>query len=171
MKINISIKKTIIEVLKLIIMIFIIANIVSYIKKPKLENQHIPDLNLTLVNQSKLSLVSYSEGKPLILYFWGSWCPICKMESPVIDKLSKEYTVLTIAVNSGSDEDIKPYMKKRDLHFPVVNDKNGNLSTKFKVNTFPTLFTYNKKGLHTFTEVGYTTSISLKLKIWISQFF
>ena len=170
MKINISIKRTIIEALKLIVMIFIIANIVSYIKKPKLQNQHIPDLNLTLINKTKLSLVSHTEGKPFILYFWGSWCPICKMESPVIDKLSKEYTVLTIAVNSGSDEDIKAYMKKRNLHFPILNDKNGNLSTKFKVNTFPTIFVYNNKGVSTFTEVGYTTSASLKLKIWISQF-
>jgi len=28
---------------------------------------------------------------PVLVDFWGSWCPPCKMVEPVLDKLEKEY--------------------------------------------------------------------------------
>lgn len=31
-----------------------------------------------------------TEGKVMV-EFWGSWCPPCKMMSPLLDKLEKEY--------------------------------------------------------------------------------
>ncbi len=44
--------------------------------------------------------------KPILLHFWATWCPTCKFEAPNIEKVSKDYEVITIAVQSGT--------KKRD---------------------------------------------------------
>ncbi|RUM65654.1 MAG: protein disulfide oxidoreductase [Sulfurospirillum sp.] len=170
MKQKFSPKNILIEALKLIVMIVIVANVVSYIRKPELADKNLPDLNVTMLEGTHKSLQSYS-GKPLVVYFWGSWCPVCKMSSPVISDLSKDHEVVAIAVNSGSDEDLKHFMKTHDLHFPVVNDADGAIARKFGVDTFPTTFIFNSKGTNTFTDVGYTTSPSLRFKIWISHYF
>ena len=162
-------KTILIEAAKLIVMLFIVANVVSYLKKPEVLDQNLPDVNITLLDGSVRNLQSYA-GKPLILYFWGSWCPICKMSSPVISDLSKSYQVVAVAVNSGSDADLKNYMKTHNLHFPPVNDADGAIAGKFGVDTFPTTFIYNDKGSLIFTDVGYTSKPSLLLKIWAGKF-
>jgi len=169
MQLKFSPKTILIEALKLIVMIVIVANVVSYIRKPELVDKNLPDLTVTLLDGTTKNLLELS-GKPAILYFWGSWCPVCKMSSPVISNLSKDHEVIAFAVNSGSDEDIKQFMKEHDLHFPVVNDADGAIAQKFGVDTFPTTFIYNDKGTNTFTDIGYTSSPSLRLKIWLSNF-
>ncbi len=168
-KFSFSIKSILIEAAKLIVLLFIIANVVSYLKKPEVIDQTLPDLNVTLMDGTVRNLESYA-GKPLILYFWGSWCPICKISSPVISDLSQKYQVVAVAVNSGSDKELQSYMKAHDLHFPAVNDADGSIAQKFGVDTFPTTFIYSNKGSLVFTDVGYTSKPSLMLKIWIGDF-
>ncbi|HHD77950.1 MAG TPA: protein disulfide oxidoreductase [Campylobacteraceae bacterium] len=169
-KFTFSPKSVLIEVAKLLVMLFIVANVVSYLKKPEVVDQTLPNLNVTLPDGTARNLESYA-GKPLLLYFWGSWCPICKMSSPVISDLSQKYQVVAVAVNSGSDKDLKSYMQAHDLHFPAVNDADGAIAQKFGVDTFPTTFIYNSKGSLIFTDVGYTSKPSLLLKIWLGDIF
>jgi len=166
---NYSIKKIILESIKFLLIIFIITNIISYIRKPELSSNNLPSMTLNTIS-GKTFTTSSSIGKPLIVYFWGSWCPVCKLQSPTIDSLSKEYYVISIAVNSGNDIDIKKYMEEKDLHFQTINDSDGNISQSFHIGVFPTTFIYNEKGINTFTDVGLTSLFSLKLKIWLNKF-
>ncbi len=168
-KLSFNPRKFLIEVVKLGVMLFIVANIVSYMKKPEVINETLPDTTITLLDGTHKKLNDYA-GQPLVIYFWGSWCPICKMSSPVVSALSDDYQVVAVAVNSGSDEDVKRFMKEKELHFPVVNDAEGDLAGKFGVDTFPTTFIYNDKGSIAFTDVGFTSPWSLHLKIWLSKF-
>ncbi|MEW8525990.1 MAG: protein disulfide oxidoreductase, partial [Candidatus Thiodiazotropha endolucinida] len=39
--------------------------------------------------------------RPLLVHFWTSWCPICKVESGGIESLLKDYPVVTVAMQSG----------------------------------------------------------------------
>jgi predicted secreted protein len=54
--------------------------------------------------------------------------------------------------------------------FKVVNDEYGLLSTEFNVKAFPTTFIYDKNKNLKFTEVGYTSTFGLKLRLWWSSF-
>jgi thiol-disulfide isomerase/thioredoxin len=53
--------------------------------------------------------VSYSD-KSTLVYFWGSWCSICKTTSPFVSTLAREneYNIVSVALSSGSDDDIEP---------------------------------------------------------------
>lgn len=163
-----NLKNVAVEILKLAVMLVIVANIVSYLKRPEIVDNTLPTLQAKLIDGNSTSLEALA-GKPVILYFWGTWCPICKMSSPVISGLSRDYQVITVAVNSGSDADIKSYLKAHNLHFPVINDAEGDIARSFGVDTFPTTFLYNDKGKLFYTDVGYTSKPSLILKLWIGN--
>jgi peroxiredoxin len=159
---NWNIKKIFKEFIIGAMAILIFSNIISYIRKPDLDSNQLPGLEVRLLDGS---MFEQKEGKPLVLHFWDDWWRVCKVEAANIERLSKEYEVLSIAVKSGSNEKVKAYMKERGLTFKVLNDVNGEWANKFKVEMFPTTFIYNAKGELKFTEVGYTTTAGLLTRL------
>ena len=83
--------------------------------------------------------------KPLLVHFWGTWCPDCRKELDTIERLSKNrnFTLITVAQGSGSNKDINEFMQKRGLDFIVINDKNDKLVTAFKILGYPTTYFYS----------------------------
>jgi len=153
-----NVKKWIKEIVIGAAAIFILSNIISYMRQPDLDSTQLPTATVQLVNGDMYRL---KQGKPVIVHFWATWCPTCKLEAANIERVSQKYDVLTIAVNSGEDEKIKRYLQERGLSFRVLNDKEGTWAQKFKVEAFPTTFIYDAKGELRFTEVGYTTTAGL----------
>jgi len=155
---NWKLKSILKEILIAVVLLFILSNIISYIRKPELGSTQLPRIEAQLLDGSQFSA---AEGKPLMIHFWAVWCPVCKLEAPNIESVSKKYNVLTIAVNSGSDEKVKAYMQKNGLTFNVINDVDGTWAKLFNVEAYPTTFIYDGKGELSFTEVGYTTTAGL----------
>ena len=75
------------EIFSFIIVLIVLANIVSYYKSLDLNKDKLPIENISLNN------------KPILIHFWATWCPICKVEAPNIQTISEHFEVLTIAVN------------------------------------------------------------------------
>ena len=153
------------EIASTAILVFVIANAVSFFRSPDIADKNLPEINTLLTDGELYSTLDYT-GKPLLIHFWATWCPTCKLEAANIQSLSQEYGVLTIAVKSGSNEKINSYLKEHDLDFKVINDAKGQLSEQFSVPAFPTTFIYNKEGKLSFTEVGYTSTWGLYLRMW-----
>lgn len=137
------------------ILLFILSNIISYIRKPELNSMSLPKIEAVLLDGSGYRV---KKGRPLVIHFWATWCPTCKLEAANIQSVSEKYEVLTVAVSSGENPKVEAYMKERGLTFKVLNDSDGKWAAKFKVNAFPTTFMYDSKGKLRFTEVGYTTT-------------
>lgn len=104
--------------------------------------------------------------KPLLIHFWASWCPVCKLEQSNIDNIAKDYPVITIAMQSGSDLEVSQFMQDEKLSFNVINDEEGILSRAFNIKGVPVSFIVNKKNTIEFVEVGYTTEPGLRLRLW-----
>lgn len=158
-----KIKKYIKEIVKYTIIIVVALNIVSYYKSQDLNKEKLPYKTFELIDGSNYEI---SNNKPLLVYFWATWCPICKLQSPNIEHLSKEYQVITIASQSGSKEEIKNYLKEKNLTFKVVDDSNGDFAKEINVQGYPTTLIYDKDKNLQFSDVGYTSTLSLKLKMW-----
>ncbi len=155
---NNKIKKYLKEGVILIFVLAIAMNIISYYKSLDLNKDKLDITSFTLLDKNTYII---SKAKPLLLHFWATWCPICKLEGENIEKISKEYEVISIAVQSGSDEEIQNYMKEHNFSFKVVNDKDGIYSQKFNIKAFPTTFIYDKDKKLKFSEVGYTSTFGL----------
>ena len=99
------------------------------------------------------TLQTASQNQTLLLYIWGTWCGICKYTSPVIQRLHDGGTsVLSVALRSGNDDDIRAYLQQQGYTFPAVNDGNGALAQQWGVKVTPTIVLIkNGKVLHSTT--------------------
>lgn len=111
------------------------------------------------------TLQAASQNQTLLLYIWGAWCGICKHTSPVIQRLHDDGTpVLSVALRSGSDDDIRAYLQQQGYTFPAVNDDNGAWSQQWGVKVTPTIVLIkNGKVLHSTT--GLASYWTLKTRI------
>lgn len=154
------------EIILFIFVLTIAANLLSLYKSSDLNSVYI-DINASkLLNNSHY--VSNTD-KPVLVHIWATWCPVCKLEAQNINKLSQYYEVITIVVNSGSDNTIKDYMLENQLNYKVINDSSGLLAKKFNINAYPTTFIYDAKRELVFSEVGYTSTIGLFLRMFWSS--
>ena len=158
-----TLKRVFKEVLTTLVLFFIISQVMNFIRKPDIKTD-IYAYNLTDIQNEAIEFNEYIN-EPLIVHFWGTWCPTCKLEASNIETLSESYNVISIAVNSGTDEQIQAYMTEHALDYPVINDTKGALAQKFNIGVYPTTLIYNAKGELKFTEVGYSTTLGLQARI------
>ena len=111
------------------------------------------------------TLQTASQNQTLLLYIWGTWCGICKYTSPVVQRLHDNGTpVLSVALRSGSDADIRAYLQQQGYTFPAVNDDDGVLAQHWGVKVTPTIVLIkNGKVLHSTT--GLASYWTLKTRI------
>jgi peroxiredoxin len=114
-------------------------------------------------------------GKPVLVYFWATWCPICRSEQESITALSHDATlahdhpeVITVAMQSGSPEAVSRHMHEQGIDFQVVNDADGTLASAWGVHAVPASLIVSPDGKISFIEVGYTTGIGLRLRLWLA---
>jgi len=153
------------ELLYTALIIFIVSNVMSFLRSPDIKDKHLPEISTILSNGELFSTLDFAD-QPVMIHFWASWCPTCKIEATNIQAIADEYNVLTIAVKSGSATKINTYLKHNDLDYKVINDEQGALAQTFLVQAYPTTFIYNKDNELIFTEVGYTSTWGLKLRMW-----
>ena len=161
-----KLKKYIKEAVVFIVVFTIAINALSYYRSLDLNKGKLEIDTFTLLDETRFIV---PENKPVLIHFWATWCPTCKFESSNIEKISKDYEVITIAVQSGSKKQIKNYLDKNRLTFKVVNDENAFYSQKFNIKAFPTTFIYDKDKNLKFTEVGYTTTAGLYSRMALSK--
>jgi len=161
-----KVKNILKEILIGVSLLFIVSNIISYIRKPSLEQQQIPTELFTLLDGTTYQI---AEGKPLLIHFWAIWCKVCSVEASNIERVSKHYNVLTIAVQSGDKEMIQAHMKKENITFKVVDDSDGTWAKRFHVRAYPTDFIYDAKGKLFSSDVGYTSTAGLLARMKLAE--
>jgi len=157
------IKKYIKEIVTFFIFITILANIISLYKSSDLNKEALQNINVILLDSKKYS---YPDDKPVLIHFWATWCPTCKLEASNIQTISENFEVLTFAVNSGDNNDINKYLYDNSLNYKVYNDKDGFFAQEFNIAVYPTTFIYDKNKKLIFSEVGYTSTWGLWLRMW-----
>jgi len=105
--------------------------------------------------------------KPTLVHFWATWCPICRTEQGTIAAIARDHpNTITVAMNSGLTNEVKRYMQEQGIDFPTVNDPDGSISEVWGVHAVPASFIIAPDGKIQFVEVGYTTEMGLRLRLW-----
>lgn len=109
-------------------------------------------------------------GRPVLIYFWATWCPVCKLEHGTIESLAEDYPVLTVASWSNDEEAVKNYFKNASLRQATIDDPAGAIASRYGVSATPSFFIVGPHGQIRFVERGYTSSLGLRLRLWLASY-
>lgn len=131
-----------------------------------------PQLQLTDYQGQSIDLAALSSDQPTLVYFWGTWCPICSVTSPTIDKLAaaNNYPVVTIAIKSGDNQQLQSYLNENNFDFTTINDQEGAIFADWQGQVTPS-YVVLKDGQMTQGLTGIQPLWSLKLRLWLSSIF
>ncbi len=92
-------------------------------------------------------------GKLLVLNFWASWCPPCRAEMPMLDRLADDdqyADVAFYAVNATGTEKTatsgEEWLEQNGYSIPLLLDISGNASATFGINSLPTTVILDGNG-------------------------
>lgn len=129
-----------------------------------------PAIEAPTLNQQPFSLQQF-KGRPAIVHFWATWCPVCKLEQGMINGIAVDLPIITVAMQSGSSEKILDYLQQQGVAYPVVNDPNGSLAEQYGVKAVPASFILDSEGQVQFATRGYTTGLGLRIRLWLAGWF
>lgn len=125
-----------------------------------------PVLKGVTLTQTLYELPAHPD-KPTLVHFWATWCPICRTEQGTIAAIARDYpNTITVAMNSGLTNEVAQYMKEQGIAFLTLNDPDGSISAAWGVHAVPASFIIAPDGKIQFVEVGYTTEMGLRLRLW-----
>jgi len=99
-------------------------------------------LNSTDINFNDL------EGKVVFVNFWATWCPPCRAELPMIQKLYNDYkdNVAFVFVTSENWEIVDKFFKDKGYELPVYNSTSTPPNSFTKTNSIPVTYLIDKSG-------------------------
>ncbi|MBI1810697.1 MAG: TlpA family protein disulfide reductase [Nitrospirae bacterium] len=109
-------------------------------------NEIAPEFSLKDLNGRNVRLSDFKE-KVVLVNFWASWCPPCKMEIPGFQKVydaykHKGFTVVGIA----KDDVSQSFIKEMGMTYPVAMADDKVIRNYGNITGLPTSFLVGKDG-------------------------
>ncbi len=112
-------------------------------------NRPAPGFILTTFKGTRISMEDL-RGKPVVINFWASWCPPCRIEAPLIEKTWRAYKnrgLIFLGVNiQDRKEDALNYIREFHITYPNGPDPTGEISIDYGVSGLPVTFFVSRKG-------------------------
>lgn len=165
-----KIKKWFKSLFSLFLTLLIMSCILDVVRRP-----NVPESNFSVryndLQQEPFFFAQLNQDRPVVLYFWGSWCSICRYTSPAIQSLTEEgESVITVALRSGDEEKVRSYLQENQYTFRTVNDPEGEIASQWNVGVTPTIVIFNQ-GKITFSTTGLSSYWGLKVRLFFAKFF
>ena len=90
------------------------------------------------------------KGKVVVLNVWASWCPPCQSEMPLLqrthEQISKQGGLVLGIDTQDSPDDALAFLRKKDITFPSLRDRDREYGRKYGVSAYPETFLIDRKG-------------------------
>lgn len=123
------------------------------------------------------------KGKVVVVFFWAHWCPDCKVEGPILQKLYEKYrtqglTIVAPTMRFGyvaggkaasPDEELRYIVQIRDQFYPWLAELPTPVSAanhqRYGVSSTPTLAIVDRSGVIRTYNPGRLTEADLEARI------
>ncbi len=129
-----------------------------------------PAIDSTTLDGAPFSLQQL-RGKPAIVHFWASWCPVCELEQGMVQGLAVDLPVITVAMSSGTPAEVQAYLRQQGVSYPVINDERGWHAGRYGVKAVPASFILDSDGRIRFATRGYTSGWGMRIRWWLAGLF
>ncbi len=150
-----------------LVIFIVISQGISLWKSRDAQKGNLSGFTVELMDGTRFEISEFS-GKPVLLHFWATWCPVCALQEGSVESIAQDYPVVTVASWSEGEAEVKKHMHDKGLTFPVMLDDSGQLARSFGVKGVPASFILSPNGEIAFVETGYTTEVGLRLRLWLS---
>ena len=135
----------------------------------------LPDVTLRDINGKEVNVAHLgSEGKPVIISFFATWCKPCMRELKAIDELYEEWQeetgveIYIVSIDQGQDiQQVAPLVNGNGWSFQVLLDPNGTLKRAMNVQNVPHLFVVDGKGKIIYNHSGYTPGDEEEIRTYL----
>ena len=127
---------------------------------PAPEVDHVaPDFTLPDLEGNQISLSTY-KGRVVLLNFWATWCPPCRLEMPTMEKAYRKYRdkgfeVVAVSVDAGPKSSVKSFLRELGLSFQVLLDPDMETLRAFRGFSLPMTVVIDRQGVIRSRELGY----------------
>jgi peroxiredoxin len=129
--------------------------------------QPAPSFSTTNLAGAMLSLEDF-RGRVVVLNFWATWCPPCRVEMPELDAYQAEMgdRMVVLGIDMGEPATvIAPFIREYGLRFPILLDESGAIATTYSVTGLPTSIILDRGGIIRERVVGAMTRDGLARRV------
>ena len=124
------------------------------------EGHFAPDFTLRTLEGNTVRLSEFRGQKVVLINFWATWCPPCRLEMPTMQQIYSEYKakgfeILAVNIEPDAQQEIRDFIKELRLTFPVVLDPDMKVSRKYRLVGLPVSVLIDRQGIIRAKEVGY----------------
>ncbi len=125
------------------------------------EEGHLaPDFTLKTLEGHTVRLSELRGQKVVLINFWATWCPPCRIEMPAMQQIYSEYKakgleILAVNIEPDAQEEIRDFVKELRLTFPILLDPDMKITRNFRLIGLPVSILIDRQGVIRAKIVGY----------------
>lgn len=124
------------------------------------EGHFAPDFVLRTLEGNIVRLSEFRGQKVVLINFWATWCPPCRLEMPTMQQIYSEYKgrgfeIVAVNIESDAKQAISDFVKELRLTFPIALDTDMKVSRKFRLIGLPVSILIDRQGIIRAKDIGY----------------
>src|SRR5215211_870512 len=107
-----------------------------------------PALRVSAFDGSIVTLEEF-RGRPAVVSFFESWCPICQVEQPDLSKVAKQFAGRVGFVAVSNHDTVaagRAYARRFQVPYPLANDASGKTWARWRVPYQPVVVLVDQHG-------------------------
>ena len=134
----------------------------------KKNSETLKPFTLKTFDGSELDIMEL-KGSPIVINFWGSWCPPCRREASDVEATYRAFKAKGVNFVGIAVQDLETeamgFINEYDVTYPNGLDHDESIMSLYKVFVLPMTIIVDKKGFISFTHVGPITKKRLSAAI------
>jgi peroxiredoxin len=126
-----------------------------------------PPLRVTAFDGRTVTLEDW-RGRPVVVSFFESWCPICRVEQPDLSRVADEFAGRVGFVGVSNHDTVaagRAYQRRFRVGYPLANDASGRTWAAWRVPYQPVTVLVDKQGRIAERFDGGTTGGTLRVHL------